>query len=231
MQNWWVQSVLENDGPVYLISWIVWVIGAIVLHELAHGWVAIALGDRTPVESGHMTLNPIVHMGQASLFLFALFGIAWGMMPVNPNRLRGRHADAIVSLAGPLMNVLLCGLSLVGLVVWIGCSSGKWGGRPIGDPLAENVFNFLWLGIRLNLLLAAFNLLPVPPLDGSHILGSLVPATARMWQGPNAGLIGMIAFAFVFLVAGDYVDRYTGDAAARLVLWGLRIAHLQLPVT
>jgi Zn-dependent protease len=176
-----------------------------------------------------MTLNPFVHMGQASLIMFALFGIAWGGMPVNPNRLRGRHGDAIVSLAGPLMNLLLCGLSLVGFVVWVGFASGRWGGKPVGDPLSENVFHFLLLGVRLNLLLAAFNLLPVPPLDGSRILGSFFPPFARLWEGPNAAVIGMIAFAALFLFGGRYVAAYADWTTMRLVLWALRVAHLPLP--
>jgi len=64
--NWWVIQVLDSFGPAFLASWIVWVIGSITLHELAHGWAAIWQGDRTPVLTGHMTWNPLVHMGKAT---------------------------------------------------------------------------------------------------------------------------------------------------------------------
>ena len=80
--GWWVTDAL-SVSPVLLISWVVWVIGSIVLHELAHGWAAISRGDRTPIERGHMTWNPLIHMGGMSLLVFAVVGIAWGMMPVN----------------------------------------------------------------------------------------------------------------------------------------------------
>src|SRR5262249_8984123 len=110
--NWWVAEIW-NQSPVLLVSWIVWVIGSIVLHELAHGWAALWCGDRTPIETGHMTWNPLVHMGQMSLLMFALVGIAWGQMPVDPSRFRGRYDDAKVALAGPLMNLALAITALV----------------------------------------------------------------------------------------------------------------------
>src|SRR5687768_7769180 len=81
--SWWVTEALAAGGPVYVYSWVVIVVGSIVLHELGHGWMAIRLGDRTPLETGHMTWNPVVHMGMYSLVVFALIGIAWGMMPVD----------------------------------------------------------------------------------------------------------------------------------------------------
>jgi hypothetical protein len=109
----------------------VWVIGSIVLHELAHGWAAIRLGDTTPRDLGHMTWNPLVHMGGFSLVVFAVIGIAWGMMPVDPSRLRGRYGDALVALAGPAMNIVLAAVSFaVWLVLWLWLG-GR--GRPAAD--------------------------------------------------------------------------------------------------
>lgn len=119
MNRWWVSAYWEAD-PALLVSWVFWVIVSIVLHELAHGWVAIRLGDRTPIETGRMTWNPLVHMGQTSLIVFALVGIAWGMMPVNPSSLRGRYGDAWVSLAGPAMNLALALVLIVLGGIWLG---------------------------------------------------------------------------------------------------------------
>ena len=107
--GWWVADFLRAFGPAFVIAWAFWIIFSICLHELSHGWAAIALGDRTPIESGHMTFNPLVHMGGMSLVAFALIGIAWGAMPINPARLRGRYAEALVALAGPAMNLVLAG--------------------------------------------------------------------------------------------------------------------------
>ncbi|VAX40844.1 hypothetical protein MNBD_PLANCTO03-1356, partial [hydrothermal vent metagenome] len=85
--GWWVEVYWQQD-KVLLVSWVFWLFVSIVLHELAHGFAAIRCGDRTPIELGHMTPNPLVHMGPASLIAFALFGLAWGSMPVNPSRFR-----------------------------------------------------------------------------------------------------------------------------------------------
>ena len=112
--GWWVADVLHGAGPFMLLSWIFWVIFSITLHELGHGWAAIRVGDDTPVRTGHMSMNPLVHMGATSLIVFAVVGIAWGAMPVNPSRFRGKHADALVAAAGPAINVGLFVICIVG---------------------------------------------------------------------------------------------------------------------
>ena len=195
--NWWVAEAWQ-EGPIHLFSWVVWVIGSIVLHELAHGWTAIRLGDRTPIETGHMTWNPLVHMGQTSLIMFAIVGIAWGQMPVNPARLRGRHADAMVSAAGPVMNLTLFGFALLGTALT------AINGKPLGDA-AYPLFVFFLTGAWLNIALALFNLLPVPPLDGSRILASLWPPSARVWQSQHGQVAGLIAFGALFFFGGQYI--------------------------
>ena len=87
MHGWWMADLWQQN-PMLLCSWVFWVILSICLHELGHGYAAIKCGDDTPRLSGHMTLNPIVHMGVPSLVMFAIVGIAWGMMPVDPSRFR-----------------------------------------------------------------------------------------------------------------------------------------------
>lgn len=198
--SWWVSNVLNMpNGTVILVSWVVLVIGSIVLHELAHGWAAISRGDRTPIETGHMTWNPIVHMGQTSLILFLLFGIAFGAMPVNPSRFRGRHARAFVAAAGPAMNVVLAGVCIVlgGIVVGFG--------HQIGDPLAGNLVAFFRIGAMLNIVLCIFNLVPIPPLDGSRIVADFSPEYDNLWQSENAQWVAMGLFLLVFLFGGDYI--------------------------
>ncbi|MEM8757874.1 MAG: site-2 protease family protein [Planctomycetota bacterium] len=197
--NWWVQSVLDNQGIVGLVSWIVAVVGSIVMHELAHGWAAIRLGDRTPIETGHMTWNPLVHMGQMSLMLFAIFGIAFGAMPVDPYRQRGQYAQAIVAAAGPAMNLLIAAVFMVlgGVVVATR--------QSLGDPLGPNLVTFCYIVVFLNIALAIFNLLPAPPLDGSRILGNFVPAYERIFQSENGQWIGMGLFIIAFVFAGRLI--------------------------
>lgn len=191
--------MLDTFGPVGLVSWIVVVIGSIVLHELAHGWAAIRQGDSTPQYTGHMTWNPLVHMGQTSLILFAVLGIAFGAMPVDPSRFRSRYGDAYVAAAGPAMNVLLAAVFIVvgGFVV---AYSGT-----IGEPLAGNLFTFCYIAVLLNVTLTLFNLIPVPPLDGSRILGSFVPSYRGLFESEHGQWIGIGLFLLVFFVVGPRI--------------------------
>lgn len=202
--GWWFAETLARD-PALLISWIVWVIGSIVLHELAHGWAAIRLGDNTPIETGHMTWNPLVHMGGMSLIVFALVGIAWGAMPVNPNRFRGRHADALVAAAGPAMNLSLAAICILAGGLWEAYASG------VGSPLFENFGTFFFAGAFLNIILAAFNLLPVPPLDGSRILASFHNGYARLASDPSKAAVFTIALLAALWFGSGYI---AGPAAA-----------------
>ena len=213
--GWWVTDALETS-PMLLVAWVFWVIFSITLHELAHGWAAIHRGDRTPIEQGRMTLNPIVHMGPMSLIVFALVGIAWGAMPINPMRLRGRHADAAVAVAGPLMNISLAVVAGVGAGVvlrYTDPSGGVW----------FNVWLFFSAGCWLNLLLAAFNLLPAPPLDGSKILASFWPAYRRLIEGEHAIPLMIAVFALVFLGLFDWLFVGAMDVSA---WWSGLVARL-----
>ena len=212
MPGWWVSNLLDQpNGQVLLVSWIFWVIFSICLHELAHGIAAIWLGDRTPIETGHMTWSPLTHMGTNSLIAFAILGIAWGLMPVDPTRIRGRYGDALVAAAGPACNLALCVLAAVGCAVWL-----RYVPDTIG-PVYENVADFLFYGSMLNLLLMAFNLIPAPPLDGSRIVGSFFPAFNRLFMTEKGGLVALGIFAAVFLFGGRFLFPLAADGANALL--------------
>ncbi len=198
--NWWVHELYQQGRTVELVSWIFWVIFSIVLHELAHGWAALWQGDDTPRRLGRMTVNPLVHMGLTSLLIFALIGLAWGAMPVNPGRFRNRrYGDVLVSLAGPAMNILLSLAALTGMSLWL-----RFG--PTAQPLHENVKICLWTGGWLNIVLALLNLLPIPPLDGSRILAGLSRKARELYNHPQAQLFGMfVLLAIFFTPIGDIV--------------------------
>jgi len=225
--SWWVHDLWQQN-PALLVSWVVWVIGSIVLHELGHGWAAIWKGDRTPIETGHMTWNPLVHMGQFSLIAFALVGIAWGMMPVTPSRLRGRHAEAIVALAGPAMNLALFVVATVGGMLWLGIAGGGWtGGAPIVPlNLYENMASFFEIGAMLNIVLMLFNLVPVPPLDGSRIAMHYVPEYRRMMQTENGRWIALGGFVMLFMFGADYIFAFAAETVG--VTWGALMTVLGL---
>ncbi len=199
LDGWWVPNILDSFGPVGLVSWVVVVIGSIVLHELAHGWAALRQGDTTPQYTGHMTWNPLVHMGQTSLILFAVLGIAFGAMPVDPSRFRGRFGEAYVAAAGPAMNVLIAAVFIV-----VGGFVAAYN-EQLGDPLGPNLFMFCYIAVFLNVTLALFNLIPVPPLDGSRILGDFVPAYRGLFESENGKWIGLGLFVLVFFFAGQLI--------------------------
>jgi Zn-dependent protease len=198
--GWWVADLANSGQYVQLISWIFWVIFSITLHELGHGWAALRQGDRTPEITGHMTWNPWIHMGPISLLMFAIIGICWGLMPVDPSRFRdGRLGRAKVAAAGPAMNFGLAFISavLMGVVVAIGSRAG---GMPSGG-LLDNLATFFFVGGFLNIALALFNLIPAPPLDGSNILAGLSWRAWQLYQHPNAQFAGL-AVVMLMLITG-----------------------------
>ncbi len=195
MSGWWIADYWQAGETVLLASWIFWVIVSICLHELGHGVAALWEGDDTPRVTGHMTWNPMVHMGGMSIVVFLLVGFAWGLMPVNPSRFRHRRwGDAIVAVAGPLVNLMLALVLLTGAGLVAGLFLG--GENPPG--WGERVFTFLFTGGWLNLALMALNLLPVPPLDGSRILASVSYGYRKLLMHPNATLFGFGFFMLVF---------------------------------
>ena len=143
------------------------------VHEYSHALVAVRLGDSTPRDQGRLTLNPIAHIELIGLLLILLVGFGWAKpVQINPRNFKNpRNDEILVSLAGPSSN-LLFGiafalavkflLTLAPLIFY----TGGFG------PVLYQIFSyFVWI----NLLLAVFNLFPIPPLDGSHILLSLIP--------------------------------------------------------
>ena len=152
-----IQSLFTD--PIFFFRVIVIITISICLHELGHGIAAISQGDRTPIARGHMTLNPLVHMGIHSLFFLFLTGIAWGQMPVNPRMFRyPKWSNIIVSAAGPFVNFIL---GFIGVLI-IKLSQSTFTGNFISSE-------FFYYVAYLNLALGFFNLSPIPPLDGFHV--------------------------------------------------------------
>jgi Zn-dependent protease len=169
---------------------------AMVLHEYAHGWVADRYGDSTARQEGRLTMNPLAHIdpfGTVILPLLCLmlpggFFLGWAKpVPVNPARLRNPRRDmALVAAAGPGMNLLLAIASAIGLSVLLSIDPtlmASWppqpGQAPRGDLLGMLLLPLAAMALYsvfINVLLMAFNLIPIPPLDGGRILTSLLPA-------------------------------------------------------
>ena len=214
MGGWWITDLLSDqtiDGRVWVVSWVVWVVFSICLHELSHGWVAMKLGDDTPRISGHMTWNPMVHMGPYSLLMFLFIGIAWGAMPINPSKMRGRYAESVVAIAGPMMNLALALVSLLLLVLWVPLTQGQLiSSITIAEPLATNMKVFLHLGAMLNIVLMLFNLIPVPPLDGGRIAMDMVPRYRAMMYSDTGRWVILGVFVLFFVFAGNILFALAG---------------------
>lgn len=178
-------QMLISD-PILFFRIILIVIFSITLHELAHGWAAMSQGDDTPQKTGHLTLNPVVHMGKESLIFLCLTGIAWGQMPVNPSKFRSaKLSNILVSAAGPFSNLVLGLLFLVLLKIFF---------NPSLYGLLS--FEFLYLAARINLTLFLFNLLPIPPLDGFHVFSEIFPQLKPL----KYSQFGIFAMMLLFLI-------------------------------
>lgn len=178
---------------------------SIVLHEFAHGLVAYRMGDDTAYLSGRLTLNPIAHVDIIGTLAVPLFCYIFSMplfgwakpVPVNPLRLPSPKRDmGKVAAAGPAVNLLLA-LALVIvmkiLVLWSG-QTPKAG--------VEQAFVFLQYGVMINVLLAVFNLMPIPPLDGGNIVTALLPPRASMRYQLFFGRYGMYIVLALILTGG-----------------------------
>jgi len=168
------------NQTIVVIFQIAILIMSVVIHEVAHGWTAYKLGDSTAKYAGRLTLNPIPHLDFFGSFILPVlllimtngqFMFGWAKpVPYNPYNLRNQKRDpAILALAGPAANLLLA--LIAGLILKF-----TWPVLII-NPKAELFFEIFQFVILINIVLAIFNLIPIPPLDGSKVLFAFLPPT------------------------------------------------------
>jgi len=192
---------------VYIVIVIVMVFASMVLHELMHGLMALALGDTTAKEHGRLTLNPIKHIDPFMTLLLPIILAVMGgpifggakPVPFRPDRVKGGEwGAALVGIIGPLTN-----LALAFLFVLIGILTGVLGITSNGSLLyADGIFaQICATGAMVNLGFFAFNILPIPPLDGSRLLYAVAPNGVQraMAVVEQAGLL--IVFAVVLILS------------------------------
>lgn len=176
-------TVDQYDLMNRVLIWLPLAIVSLTLHEFGHAATAYALGDQTPKLDGRVTLNPFAHL---ELFgtLMMLFGpIGWAKpVRIDPRALKGRFGDLVVSVAGPGMNLVIALVAACAL---------KYAIVPQAYASALDVVQAVFF---MNVGLAVFNLLPIPPLDGGHIWPALLPARMhrRYYQILPYGMIGLI---------------------------------------
>jgi len=170
-QGFFDPRILTVRIPAFLL--------ALTIHEFMHGWTANRLGDDTAKLMGRLTFNPIAHLDAWGVAFMMMVGFGWAKpVPVNIARLaRPRRDILLVSLAGPLANLgLAC---FFGTALRIGCVFLEGKEDPISAGLGW-IFSFACISVMINCILAAFNMLPIPPLDGSKLWASLLPS--RGWE-------------------------------------------------
>ena len=214
MQNIYVSEKLISFLtflPVFFIS--------ITFHEFAHALSANILGDDTAKKQGRLTLNPLKHIDLIGTVIMPIASFATGFAligwakPVQINRKNFRSPfryDALVSIAGPFSNLILAFIFLLLFRL-----SGKW-----NSEYHIQIINFFWYGVFLNIFLFAFNILPLPPLDGSHILFDLFPSkfTASLL---NLGIYGSIV---LMLFIYSPLWKYFMDLINLILTFFLKIA-------
>jgi len=180
---------------------------AVICHEVAHGLAALAFGDPTARDAGRLTMNPLRHMDRAGTLVFVLtslftpFVFGWAKpVPINPYRFRQVRAGLlVVSAAGAAANFALAALlyPAYAFLIHLPPSGGSFFGL-----FHEWLISLAMYGVAVNILIGAFNLLPIPPLDGSNILAALLP---RSWAARYSrfGRYGMI-LVLVLMASGAF---------------------------
>ena len=200
-------SLGRLGNPSWIVAAAVIILVALPVHEMAHAAMAVQLGDPTPRMQGRYTFNPIAHIDPFGALLILLTGFGWAK-PVqwNPNNIDVdvRLGTILVAAAGPVSNLLLAAVA-----VYLAPAAAA-------IPILEQFLGFF---IWINVLLFVFNLIPVPPLDGSHILFALLPGDNFEFR------MALNRFGFLILLATIFIASDAIIAPARLIVeWLFRIA-------
>ena len=228
---------MNDDNVIYQIAvWLVPLVIAIVFHEIAHGLVARRLGDPTAEERGRLTLNPIKHVDPFGTVLLPMmlalthapvFG--WAKpVPVNYRRLGKPRRDMIlVALAGPGMNLLLALLGTIILAITVATTNSEPG--QVAQFVAHNAINFVFI----NIFLAVFNLIPVPPFDGGHVVEGLMPRpAARRFR--RIGRYSLLVLVFLLLIlpsisdSADIVGQVVSPVVDSIAIFLMGVAGLRI---
>lgn len=198
---------------------------AITFHEFAHAFVADKLGDDTPRNQGRLTLNPLGHLDPIGTIMLLFAGFGWGKpVEVNPRNYDRRFsmdkADAIVSIAGPLMNFVL---AIILTIIY--CAIYKFGGISFtNSQIGKIIILMTNIAISINIGLGIFNLIPLPPLDGSKVIKPFLPFNARGWFENNEKLFEMIFVAlWIMGILGKVISPVISVSVQGILKFGFTI--------
>lgn len=204
-----ISLLTDTNELLSLLLTLPAVLIAITFHEFAHGFVADKLGDDTPRRQGRLSLNPLSHLEPIGTIMLIFAGFGWGkpieINPRNFNRnIKMSVGEAIVAAAGPIMNFILAIVfGIVYAVVW------KYATGFIATQLGSIVIILLRSCILVNIGLGIFNLIPLPPLDGSKIIGGFLPYNIRNWFERYHQIFYLIfVFIFVTRIGGRIISPF-----------------------
>ena len=163
-----------NLDPITILLTIPGVLIGLSFHEFAHAIVSDRLGDPTPRNQGRLTLSPLPHIDIIGFILIAIVGFGWAKpVQINTRYYRNPRRDEIlVSIAGPLMNLAVAFIFTVFIKISLVISLDSM----VSGNLYQAIINILFYTIHINIMLFVFNLIPIPPLDGFHVLANIIPA-------------------------------------------------------
>ena len=212
-----IRSLMAGAAPRDVIPGMIFtvivVLFSLSLHETAHGWMACKLGDKTAKYMGRLTLDPRKHLDPIGTVCMLLFGFGWAKpVPVNSRYFKKPRRDmALTAAAGPVSNLLLSFLSLFLLQIICACRGFSWEAEGMyfngdlimalsfGQKLLSLLSQFLYYSHFLNLYLAIFNLIPIPPLDGSRILFIFLPDKVYFGLMKYERIISIVLFALLWM--------------------------------
>ena len=202
------QYIANPDSLFYLLASIPGVLIAITFHEFAHGFVAYKLGDNTAKNEGRLSFNPMAHLDPIGTLMLIFAGFGWGKpVHVDPRnytrKISMEKGEAIVSIAGPIMNFIVAFVfTLIYYAIY------KFAGISfILSTTGGIVMLLISATISINIGLGVFNLIPLPPLDGSKVIMPLLPFNAKQWFMNNEQFFYIIfVLLFVTGLAGDIIS-------------------------
>lgn len=202
----------DTNALLSLVLTLPAVLIAITFHEYAHAFAADKLGDDTPRRQGRLTLNPLAHLDPVGSIMLVFAGFGWGkpveINPRNFNRtISMSKGEAIVSIAGPVMNFILAILFSI-----IYFSIGKFAPTFIFTQLGIIIMTLLQITVMINVGLGVFNLIPLPPLDGSKVLNHFLPYSAKEWFARYSQV-----FYIIFVVL--WITGIAGNIISPIINW------------
>lgn len=204
-------SGLLSNGLLYAVLYILAVIVGFTIHEFSHAWVGTKLGDPTAKLEGRLTLNPLSHLDPLGTIFLFFVGFGWGKpVPYNPRYFKNKNDEIKVALAGITSNLLM--VIVISIPIRLAMSQGI-------DLFASPFYYFCIMLFWINIILAVFNLLPIPPLDGSHVVDHYLSEESKVYYaayGPYLLILFLLIDQFsstsILLQIMDPVIRFIGGS-------------------